>query len=470
MAQTQKLQFVIDAENNAGAVLKDVEKNLGGLQSNIESFQPAFKKMAVAGTAAFVGIAAIVKTSVDAYGEAERSQRQLYNAVVNVSKGTKAQADAISEAADALQKKSGIDGDALKMGAAQLSTFGLQSKSVVDLTKSLADLTLNQNGVTAGSDAYISSANTMAKALNGQFGILEKSGIRFTEHQQQLILTGTETQKVAALQEGLAMNLRETTDTISGVDLAQAKMNQSMGDIQEAIGKAMVPALAALSEAVLPIIQQFSAWAEQNPDLLAKIILVAGGISGLIAVVGTLGIAIPILTTGFTALGTVLTFLAANPIVLVAGALVFLGLKFKELIEVTGGFGAAINEMGDTLVRWWNNTGEWVYNKVQMLVNAFNNLKEKASNAVGGAVDKILGKRAIGGPVSANKSYLVGENGPEMFTPNTYGRITNAKSTAGGGAGITINFAGATFMGREGVAKQIAKDIMSLLQQQAKIS
>lgn len=82
-----------------------------------------------------------------------------------------------------------------------MATFGLQSKSVEALTKSLADLTVNQNGVNASGDQYVSSANIMAKAMRGEFGMLQKMGIRFTEHQQELIQTGTETEKVSALQE-----------------------------------------------------------------------------------------------------------------------------------------------------------------------------------------------------------------------------------------------------------------------------
>lgn len=37
---------------------------------------------------------------------------------------------------------------------------------------------------------------------------------------------------------------------------------------------------------------------------------------------------------------------------------------------------------------------------------------------------KFGGFRAFGGPVSAGKSYVVGERGPEMFTPKTSGTIT----------------------------------------------
>lgn len=43
--------------------------------------------------------------------------------------------------------------------------------------------------------------------------------------------------------------------------------------------------------------------------------------------------------------------------------------------------------------------------------------------ALGGIAPQIFGKRADGGPVDANKTYLVGEEGPELFTPSRSGNI-----------------------------------------------
>lgn len=48
------------------------------------------------------------------------------------------------------------------------------------------------------------------------------------------------------------------------------------------------------------------------------------------------------------------------------------------------------------------------------------------------------GARATGGPVSANMPYLIGERGPEMFVPNTAGKVL-PNSALGGGSGTTIN-------------------------------
>lgn len=51
--------------------------------------------------------------------------------------------------------------------------------------------------------------------------------------------------------------------------------------------------------------------------------------------------------------------------------------------------------------------------------------------------DLIRGRRAIGGPVSAGQTYLVGEHGPEPFVPNTAGRIYPT-STLGGSRPVSV--------------------------------
>jgi tape measure domain-containing protein len=47
--------------------------------------------------------------------------------------------------------------------------------------------------------------------------------------------------------------------------------------------------------------------------------------------------------------------------------------------------------------------------------------------------------RALGGPVMGNNPYIVGENGPELFTPSTTGSITRNDQLGGGGP-VNINF------------------------------
>ena len=59
---------------------------------------------------------------------------------------------------------------------------------------------------------------------------------------------------------------------------------------------------------------------------------------------------------------------------------------------------------------------------------------------LGTATVGVAGKRAAGGPVGSGKTYLVGEKGPELFTPSASGKITTNAQTfkpQSGGGGLT---------------------------------
>jgi hypothetical protein len=77
--------------------------------------------------------------------------------------------------------------------------------------------------------------------------------------------------------------------------------------------------------------------------------------------------------------------------------------------------------------------------------------------------------RSLGGPVMASQSYVVGENGPEMFTPATTGRITRNSDMPSGGGVTNINFTivandtsgfDQLLTSRKGVIQQIISDAM----------
>ena len=76
--------------------------------------------------------------------------------------------------------------------------------------------------------------------------------------------------------------------------------------------------------------------------------------------------------------------------------------------------------------------------------------------------------RRLGGPVMGNESYLVGENGPEVFTPTTNGSITRNQDIGKGGD-VNVNFTivandtsgfDELLTSRQGVIKQIISDAM----------
>jgi len=87
--------------------------------------------------------------------------------------------------------------------------------------------------------------------------------------------------------------------------------------------------------------------------------------------------------------------------------------------------------------------------KIRELLNLTGQLTGEYGQGLG---FKKIPTRATGGPVNSNSPYLVGEQGPELFVPSSYGRIMDAFSTnkalltnagggvmSSGGSNVTIN-------------------------------
>ena len=76
---------------------------------------------------------------------------------------------------------------------------------------------------------------------------------------------------------------------------------------------------------------------------------------------------------------------------------------------------------------------------ISLTIDALTKLGAMAAGA--GAANPFGGQRADGGVVNAGMTYLVGERGPELFTPRTSGMITpNAALAGAGGGAVVINY------------------------------
>jgi phage-related minor tail protein len=64
---------------------------------------------------------------------------------------------------------------------------------------------------------------------------------------------------------------------------------------------------------------------------------------------------------------------------------------------------------------------------------------ESAIASIAGAILPVAGARATGGPVAAGASYLVGEHGPELFTPSGSGQITANAALGTSRAQVVVN-------------------------------
>jgi len=503
MAAETQLDFILRFKDEASAQVDKAAKNLSNFKQKSEELAPTFQKIALAGTAAFASISAVGMKSIKDFGDAQKAAAMLEHAVIGVSGATQDQLKATSDLADELERKGVLDGDNIKMGLAQLSTFGLSNKAVQGLGGALADLAVNQNGVNATGEQLADTANTIAKALNGQFGVLEKSGIRFTEAQQKAIKFGTEMEKVDAINQGFAQNLKYTNEVALGTMEGQmAKNAVQIGNLSESLGAVLAPILTQITQAVMPLLTQLQKWIEANPELTKRIVLVAAGVAAVVAVIGTLGLIIPTLIAGFTALasiaglvGTAFTVMLGpiGLVIVAVAALIYGGVQLykhwdqvkakgveiwnslKDFLEknwklmltvFSGGLGGIVIllvENWDRIMGAWSSiwnavkdklvsvmdmakgiiTGviDWVIEKINGAIALANSAIALANKIPGVDIQSITpigGARANGGPVSGGVPYLVGERGPELFMPNSSGSIIPNGALAGGGGGASI--------------------------------
>ena len=90
-----------------------------------------------------------------------------------------------------------------------------------------------------------------------------------------------------------------------------------------------------------------------------------------------------------------------------------------------------------------------------------------ALGQTGGFLGKLFGGgKASGGTVQGGRSYMVGERGPELFTPGRTGSI--APSGSFGGANVTVNVdaSGSSVQGDAEQASQLCKAIGIAVQQE----
>ena len=119
----------------------------------------------------------------------------------------------------------------------------------------------------------------------------------------------------------------------------------------------------------------------------------------------------------------------------------FLGFKNTFIDPAREAVGGFIDTIDGIMTALSNLT---FANVINFFIEAVNALIGTINNIPGVNMDQIelMGSaepRAMGGPVTGGKPYIVGEEGPELFTPNASGNITPNDAMGGGSQSITLN-------------------------------
>ena len=421
--------------------------------------------LGLAGVATAAAVAAVDfgKQAIDAAKADDAAAKKLAKTLQNVTGATKAQTAAVEDYITKTELATGVSDDQLRPSLDRL----VRSTHDVTEAQKLQALALDISAGTGKDLAAVSEA--LGKAHDGNMGALKRLGIPLDANIIKSKDFGKATEALAATFSGQAAT---AADTFEG---KTKRIGIAFDEAKETVGGFLMDALA-------PVLDYVAKGAPKLLDMAGKLGTYLNPAFKYLADIVQRRV-IPAVTTIFNFFRTYVIPMWQNiltPIInglrtafeKVAAKIDANSEKLKPLLKLfyaVWGFirdklapvigtilGKALEFMGNylaTAIDLISSLVDW-FDKVIRRVGEFTSAiaNSPVGQFVGNVVSNLFGGgRANGGPVLAGTSYLVGERGPEIFTPGRSGMIT-----PNGGGNITVNING-TLLDPEGAARAIRK-------------
>jgi hypothetical protein len=461
-SRTLKLSILADVDN--------LKKGLGEANTETESFgsklgdfgKKAGAAFAIAGAAAVAYAGKLLVDGVKSAIEDEAAQAKLATTLKNVAGATDQTIAATETWISNMGLAFGVTDDQLRPAYERLA----RATGDVGEAQKLATLAID---VAAGSGKSLEAvSNALGKAYEGNATALGKLGIGLTAAELKSMTFEEQTKFLAETFGGQAS---EQANTFGG---KIERLKLAFSEAQETVGSfvldALTPLVSSFVGQVIPtisllatdiggklqpvftsigtfiketLIPSFTALWDYLNKYIIPIFKVALTpiLQGIKSVFGAIGDAVSDNAGFFKLLGVGLTafLVIAKPVAS------FIGTTFKVAFNGIAFVIDAISLAMKGLVAAVN----LVISGLNLLVGAYNIV----NNITGGKDLPKIPKLAAGGMVTANRPYIVGEAGAELFVPSSGGRIVPNNQLGNGGGNIFINVSGA--IDQEGTARRI---------------
>ena len=428
--RTLKLSILADVD--------DLKKKLGQSTTEVQTFGDKMTKFgkvaglafAAAGAAAVAYAGKIAIDGVKAAIEDEAAQTKLATSLRNVTGATNDQIKSTEAYILKTELAYGVTDNELRPSLDRL----VRSTKDVEEAQKLQTLALSIAAGTGKSLQQVSEA--LAKAHDGNFTALKKLGGGIDEN---IIKTKDFDAATASLSKTFAGQATKQAETFQGkMDRLKIAFDEGKETIGAFLLDAIQPMVDAIVKYVLPAIQAFSQGLGGSDGLKANLTVIIDIAKKIL---------IPVIQGIQYAFNQVKSALDDNKD------------SFKALFDflqkyvapfIGGALKLAIEALGKAL--------SVVINLVANLIDGFRtviSLGAKVGDFIGG-LNPFGGGKATGGPVSMGKTYLVGEKGPELFSPGSNGTIIPNKSLGGTSSGTTINISVSGAIDPASTARQIA--------------
>ena len=395
-----------------GTGVKKAVKQFQQLETVGEKAQFAIKKAAIPAAAALGGLAVALGDATRAAMEDQQEQAALALTLQNVTGAGAAQTAQVEKQISAMSRASGVADTEYRKALEALV------RGTKDVGIAMNDMNLVMDISTATGTDSATVADALAKAYQGNFKALRSLSPEMS----------------TMIKEGASLN--EVMDVLGGTfggatatsaETAAGKMKilkNSIGETKESIGAALLPVL----EAVLPVLNKFAAWAQDNPQ-------------AFLAIAAAIGlVAAAIVATNIA--------MALNPFALIAAGVALLVAALVVAYNKFDWFKTGVNAIINGILGAFESVVNGAIMMVNGIIRAYNaipiapdintiahvNLPRIGGDSATQAASRMnLPRMAEGGIVSSPTLALIGEAGPEAVVP------LDRMNTGGG---VTINVTG----------------------------
>lgn len=450
-------------------------KALQEAQTGLGKFSKQVDKAAKVAAVAFAGVAAAGFDAARAAAEDEVSASKLATTLKNVTGATAAQVKATEDYITKTSLAVGIADDELRPAFARL----VRSTDSAEQAQGLLNKALDISAATGKPVSVVAEA--LGKAYDGNTKALGKLGLGIDAATLKSGDLGAIMEEVDKKTKGAAQT---NANTAQG---SFNRMTVAINEAKESIGYGLLPYVTQLASGL----QTIAPLIANNADLILKLSAAVAGTSatilGLKFAIDALEIAMKVAAFTSAALKIAyLTVAAAAGSASAAQQLAYLtyvkstaaaiGYRVAMLAQAAASGVATAAQYALNLAMSLNPVGALVigiaalgaamviaYKKVEPFRDLVDSLWEKIKGIVktisesklGQAVGKLLGveARATGGPVRQGRTYLVGENGPELFTATGSSGSISPAGSFGSGQVVNITINGA--VDAEGTRRQL---------------
>lgn len=465
-SRTLKLSILGDVDNLKKS-LGDANNSVSDSSSKMGDFaKKAGLAFAAAGAAAAVYAGKLLIEGVQSAIEDEAAQAKLALTLKNVANATDKQVASVETYITKAGAAFGITDNDLR------PSFERLARATGDVTKA-QDLQTLAIDIAKGSNKSLEAvSNALGKAYEGNTGALAKLGIGLSAAELKTMSMDEVTAKLAQTFDGQASAKAETF--AGKMDRLKVVFDEAKETVGSYVLDAITPLISKLVTDVIPAVQNFAASIGEKlgpefkkvsdfikTDLVPTLttwwnFLIKDIIPAIISVVK------PTIEGLFDAFNKVKKALADNSEELKpfydflnkiweftkTYLLPLLGGAFKDTLGAIGSVLSILITAFGKLVSLISGA----YEGIKKFVNFVQD--NPITGPIIGAISSLFGGgKAMGGAVMGGTSYLVGERGPELFTPNGNGSITPNNRLGGGNTIINLNVTGA--IDPESTARQI---------------